>query len=142
VGAGLLSVLAHPSSITPTIGASGAIYGILMAYGMMFPDRLVYLYFLLPVKVKYFVAVLGAIAFVSAFVSSGTAVDHFAHLGGMVFAFVYMKGWLRPGAIRESYYRWRLGRMERRFRVHQGGRQTRPPLQQQPKRKEDDFWIN
>jgi len=143
VGAGLLSVLAHPSSIIPTIGASGAIYGILMAYGMMFPDRLVYLYFLLPVKVKYFVAVLGAIAFVSALVSTGTAVDHFAHLGGMAFAFIYMKGWLRPGAIRESYYRWRLSRMEKRFRVHQGGRQTRPPFQRESKpRKEDDFWIN
>ena len=63
-----------------------------MAYGMMFPERLVYLYFLFPVKVKYFVAVLGVITFMSAFGSSGSAVAHTAHLGGMVFAFLYLKG--------------------------------------------------
>jgi membrane associated rhomboid family serine protease len=139
VGAGLLSVLVHPSSMIPTIGASGAIYGIFMAYGMMFPDRLVYLYFLIPVKVKYFVAVLGAIEFFSAFAASGTPIDHFAHLGGMAFGFVYMKGWVRPAAIRENYYRWRMKQMERRFRVHQGGRQGPPPDR---KRKDNDFWIN
>jgi len=146
-GAGLLSILAHPSSPIPTIGASGAVYGVLMAYGMMFPDRLVYVSFLIPVKVKYFVAILGAIAFLSAFASTGTAVDHFAHLGGMAFAFLYMKGWTSPARIRESYYKWRLHRMERRFRLHQGGRKDRPtsrPPYSNPRsrRKEDDFWIN
>ncbi|HXK62621.1 MAG TPA: rhomboid family intramembrane serine protease [Acidobacteriota bacterium] len=144
-GAGLLSILAHPFSPIPTIGASGAIYGILMAYGMMFPDRLVYVSFLIPVKVKYFVALLGAIAFLSALSSSGTAIDHFAHLGGMVFAFLYMKGWTTPGRIQESYYKWRLRRMERRFRVLDGGRDDKPrPPYTDPRsrRKEDDYWIN
>jgi membrane associated rhomboid family serine protease len=146
VGAGILSILMHPWSPVPTIGASGAVYGVLMAYGMMFPDRMVYLNFLLPVKVKYFVAVLGAIAFLSAFFATGTAVDHFAHLGGMFFAFLYMKGWTTPGRIRESYYRWRLRRMERRFRVYEGGRKDRSPGPDRPyrnkRRKEDDYWIN
>ena len=65
IGAGLLSVAISPFSPIPIIGASGAVYGILMAYGMLFPERYVYLYFLFPVKVKYFVAVIGALAFFS-----------------------------------------------------------------------------
>jgi len=55
VGAGLLGWLTAFNSVTPTIGASGAVYGILVAYGMMFPNRPVYLYFLLPIKAKHFV---------------------------------------------------------------------------------------
>lgn len=133
IGAGILSIIFDPFSPIPTIGASGAIYGILLAYGMMFPDRLVYLYFLFPVKVKYFVAVLGIIAFVSALGSPGSPVAHVAHLGGMVFGFLYLKGWLSLSRIKQSYYRWRLNRMRRRFRVYESERR---------KRKDDDFWIN
>lgn len=136
VGAGLLSVIFDPFSLAPTIGASGAIYGILMAYGMMFPERYVYLYFLFPVKVKYFVAVLGLIAFVSALSSPGSTVAHVAHLGGMVFAFFFLKGWLSLSTLRQSYYRWRLKRMRDRFKVYESERSTRE------RRREDDFWIN
>lgn len=132
VGAGVLSVLADPSSQIPIIGASGAIYGILMAYGMLFPDRLVYLYFLFPIKVKYLVAVLGAIALVSALGAPGSNIAHVAHLGGMVFAFLYLRGWLFPSNIKQAYYRWRLNRMRRKFKVYESER----------RRKEDDFWIN
>ncbi len=63
IGAGLLSIAVQPFSPVPTIGASGAVYGVLMAYGLMFPERMVYLYFLFPVKVKYFVAFLGIVTF-------------------------------------------------------------------------------
>ena len=132
VGAGVLSVLFEPSSQIPTIGASGSVYGILMAYGMMFPERLVYLYFLFPVKVKYFVAVLGVITFMSAFGSSGSAVAHTAHLGGMVFAFLYLKGWLSISGIRQTYHRWRVRRMRERFKVYE----------RDERKREDDFWIN
>lgn len=136
VGAGVFSILFHPFSTIPTIGASGAIYGILMAYGMMFPNRYVYLYFLVPVKVKYFVAVLGLIAFLSALSTAQSPVDNFAHLGGMLIAFLYLKGLLSLSSIRQSYYRWKLKRMRSRFEVHEGRRS-------QPRRnRDDDYWIN
>ncbi len=133
VGAGFLSILAHPFSQVPTIGASGSIYGILMAYGMLFPNRIVHLYFLFPVKVKYFVAAMGLLALWMAIGSgSGDFVDHMAHLGGMVFAFLFLKGWLSPSKVRQAFFRWRLGRMRRKFKVYENERRG----------KEDDFWIN
>ena len=132
MGAGVLSIAFEPFSPIPTIGASGSVYGILMAYGMMFPERLVYLYFLFPVKVKYFIAILGVITFVSTFGSSGSTVAHVAHLGGMVVAFLYLKGWLSVSRLRQDYYRWRLKRMRNRFKVYDGERRKR----------EDDYWIN
>lgn len=132
VGAGVLSILFDPLGQTPTIGASGSIYGILMAYGMMFPDRQVYLYFLFPIKVKYFVAFLGAIAFFSALGTSGSTIAHVAHLGGMVFAFLYLKGWLSWSGMRQSSHRWRIKRMRERFKVYE----KKPPS------RKDDFWIH
>ncbi len=131
VGAGILSLVVNPVSAIPTIGASGSIYGILMAYGMMFPERLVYLYFIFPVKVKYFVAILGVITFVSALSTSGTPVAHVAHLGGMLVAFLYLKGWMSLSAVRQSYYRLKLKRARKRFKVYDENRRKR----------EDDFWI-
>lgn len=132
VGAGILSVVVQPFSQIPTIGASGSVYGILMAYGLLFPERLVYLYFLFPVKVKYFVAFLGIVTFISAIGSPGGPIAHMAHLGGMLFAFLYLKNWLSIGGIRQAYYRWRLKRMRERFRVYDSE-------QRKPK---DDFWIH
>ena len=132
MGAGLLSIAFQPFSLIPTIGASGAIYGILMAFGLLFPNRLVYLYFLFPVKVKYFVAVLGAFTFFSALNSSGSRIAHMAHLGGMVFAFLYMKGLLSPSGVRQTYFRWKLKRMRERFKVYDS----------EKRKQKDDFWIN
>ena len=132
VGAGTLSVLFDPLGQVPTIGASGSVYGILMAYGMLFPERLVYLYFLFPIKVKYFVAFLGAIAFFSTLNSSGSTIAHMAHLGGMIFAFLYLKGWLSWSSLRQSYFRWKLRRMRERFKVYE----------KKPPNREDDFWIH
>jgi membrane associated rhomboid family serine protease len=134
MGAGLLSIIVDPFSTTPTIGASGSVYGILMAYGMMFPERHVYLYFLFPVKVKYFVGVLGVLAFVSALGSPGSTIAHVAHLGGMVFGFLYLRGWLSLSGVRQSYYRWKLKRMRSRFKVYER-EEPKPP-------RDDDYWIN
>src|SRR5690348_16434542 len=87
-----------------TIGSSGAIYGILMAYALLFPDRLILFGFLIPIKVKYFVMIMGAVVFMNAFVHFGSGVSQVAHLGGLVVAFFMMRGqWLlkkiqRPAA--------------------------------------------
>ena len=91
VGSGLVWLLFNTGqSYSVLIGASGAIYGILIAYGMMFPNRTVYLYFMIPIKVKWFVVFLGAVAFLSLF-NNNTNISHLTHLSGMVIGFVYLR---------------------------------------------------
>ncbi len=77
------------------IGASGAVFGILLAFGMMFPNSLIYLYFAIPIKAKYFVMLYGAIELYMGFSGSQSNVAHFAHLGGMIFGFFLIKYWKR-----------------------------------------------
>ena len=79
----------------PTIGASGAVFGILLAFGMTFPNTLLYIYFFFPIKAKYFVIIYALIELYSGFSNNGDNVAHFAHLGGLVFGFVLIKLWQR-----------------------------------------------
>ncbi|NTU96699.1 MAG: rhomboid family intramembrane serine protease [Chlorobiaceae bacterium] len=94
IGAGIINLLATMGSPYPTVGASGAIYGVLLAFGMMFPDRYIFFYFLVPIKAKYFVAGYALIEFISGIGSktmgSGNMIAHFAHLGGMLIGFIYI----------------------------------------------------
>ena len=85
---------------TPTIGASGAVFGILLAFGMMFPNSLIYIYFAIPVKAKYFVMIYGAIELYSGIANNpADNVAHFAHLGGMVFGFFLIQYWKKKGTL-------------------------------------------
>jgi membrane associated rhomboid family serine protease len=78
----------------PTIGASGAVFGILLAFGWMFPNMLVYVYFLFPIKAKWIVIIYGAIELFSGISNNPSDnVAHFAHLGGMVFGFFLLYYW-------------------------------------------------
>jgi membrane associated rhomboid family serine protease len=94
IGAAVINLLATMGSPYPTVGASGAIFGVLLAFGMMFPDRYIFFYFLIPIKAKYFVAGYAFIEFISGFGSktmgSDNMVAHFAHLGGMLIGFIYI----------------------------------------------------
>lgn len=85
------------------LGASGAIYGILMAFGLLFPNtQLMLLIPPIPIKAKYLVLILGGIALYSGLNrGSGDNVAHFAHLGGMVFAFIMIKIWQQS---RDKFY--------------------------------------
>ena len=74
-----------------SMGDTGEFGSALVGAGNLFPERMVYLYFLFPIKVKYFISFLFVMAFFSAFGSSGTGIDHFAHLGGGLFAFLYLR---------------------------------------------------
>lgn len=77
-----------------TIGASGAVFGILLAFGMLFPNTMLYIYFAIPIKAKWFVVLYGAVELYSGIAnSSGDNVAHFAHLGGMLFGFILIKFW-------------------------------------------------
>ena len=75
------------------VGASGAVFGILLAFGMLFPNALIYLYFAIPIKAKYFVMIYGAIELFSGIYNRGSNVAHFAHLGGMVFGYFLLMYW-------------------------------------------------
>lgn len=94
IGAALINLIATMHSPYPTVGASGAIYGVLLAFGMMFPNRYIFLYFFFPIKAKYFIAGYALIEFVSGLGSremgSGSNIAHFAHLGGMLIGFIYI----------------------------------------------------
>jgi membrane associated rhomboid family serine protease len=96
VGAGILSFalsLSLRSNVDiPTIGASGAIFGVLVAYALMFPNRIIYLWFILPIKAKYLVGCFAILTFIASFQQpQGGGVAHFAHLGGMLIGFLYLK---------------------------------------------------
>jgi len=122
----LLSMFVGDMYDTVTIGASGAIYGLLLGYGMYFPNRSIYLYFIFPIPAKYFVMIVGAIAFFSALGGPGGGVAHTAHLGGLVVGYLYLKG-LRARPMDELKYRWlrwRMGRARSKFDVYSGGRSS------------------
>jgi membrane associated rhomboid family serine protease len=77
----------------PTVGASGAVYGVLMAFGLLFPNLYVYLYLLIPIRAKYFVFILIALQLYLGFFNKTSNVANFAHLGGMLFGFILLKLW-------------------------------------------------
>jgi membrane associated rhomboid family serine protease len=108
-----------------TVGASGAIYGVLLAYAIYFPHRPIYMYFVFPIPAKYFVMIIGAISLLSSLDGTGGGIAHTTHLGGLVAAYLYLKGGKRTHLMSEIKYRylkWRINRMRRRFDVYSGGR--------------------
>lgn len=88
--------------LTPTIGASGAVFGVLLAFGMLFPNtQLMLLFPPIPIKAKYFVIGYGLIELYLGIMQPGSNVAHFAHLGGMLFGFVMIKLWEKD---RNAFY--------------------------------------
>jgi membrane associated rhomboid family serine protease len=86
------------NSIPPVVGASGAVFGLLLAFGMLFPEQMIYIYFAIPIKAKYFVILYGLFElFTGVYGSSADNVAHFAHLGGMLFGFILIKYWRKKG---------------------------------------------
>jgi membrane associated rhomboid family serine protease len=125
VGAGICVVIGNAlygTLDTRTIGASGAIYGVLLAFGLLFPDTTVLFSFLFPIKAKYFVMIIGAIAFMSSFAGSGGGVSHVAHLGGMLFGYLYLRSQFKRvdffGSLRRQYEDWKVERARRKFQVY------------------------
>ncbi len=106
VGAGICTVLLTPYQRFPVIGASGAIYGLLLAFGWLFPNRPILIYFLFPIPAKYFVILYGFIEFIYASRGgTGGGIAHLTHLGGLLFGLIYMAYPVIHQRIRREYYR-------------------------------------
>jgi membrane associated rhomboid family serine protease len=87
-----------------TVGASGAIYGVLLAFGMLFPEDLIFIFPLpIPIKAKWFVCIYVGVELFSALGSTDTNVAHFAHLGGMLFGYILIRYWQKHSYYGEDY---------------------------------------
>ncbi len=91
------------AGIPNIVGASGSIYGLLLAFGVLFPNDRVYLYFLFPIRAKWFVLIFGLIELGSGIFGTADGVAHFAHLGGMVFGLLLIWWWRKKDREGESY---------------------------------------
>jgi membrane associated rhomboid family serine protease len=128
IGAGLLTVVASYvlGDLTAAlrgsiiIGASGAIYGLLLAYALYFPDRPIYMYMVFPIPAKYFVMIMGALAFFA----DNRGVANVTHLGGLLVGYLLLKGArFRPlSEMKYWYLRWKMYRTRKKFDVYSGGR--------------------
>lgn len=130
IGAGICTVLvtllpfagAQASYLVPTIGASGAVYGLLIAWGLLFPTRQILFMLIFPLPARVFVLIMGALAFFSAVSATNDGVANVAHLSGLLIGWLYLRG---PRDLRlelqSRLMRWRMDRMRRRFEVHRGG---------------------
>lgn len=121
VAQNLLYLQAHPSAVTEfvpqieafretflnsfnIIGASGSVFGLLLAFGMMFPNSEIYVYFLLPIKAKWFVVIYGGLELLYGVLGSADGVAHFAHLGGMLFGFLLIMAWRHYDSNNNGWY--------------------------------------
>lgn len=86
------------------VGASGAVYGLLLAFGMLFPNSLIYIYFLIPVKAKWFVLIYGGIEVLYCIFASSDGIAHIAHLGGMIFGLLLILLWKKRDRRRDTFY--------------------------------------
>jgi len=113
IGAGICTVLFTPEIYQhiPVIGASGAIYGILLAFAWLFPNRPIFIYFLFPIPAKYFVIIFGLIEFFASMGGPGGGVAHLTHLGGLLVGLFYMAYPTIRQKIRREYYKrkWSQG---------------------------------
>ena len=131
IGAAVLTVVlswmpfefTRPLYVSNVIGASGAIYGILLAYALYFPERQIIL-IVFPVPAKYAVMIIGAIAFYSSFSDAGRGVANVTHLGGLLVAYLFLKGArVHPLAeLKYRYLKWKINRVRKKFDVYSGGR--------------------
>lgn len=100
--AALMSI--HQLKMTPTVGASGAIYGVLMGYAMLYPDSVLTLIFPpVSMKAKWFVLIFAGIELFTGVTGVGGGIAHFAHLGGLIFGYILIYLWKKKGALYSRY---------------------------------------
>lgn len=132
VGAALLNILVKvifPSPIEGvTVGASGAIYGLLMAMAVLFPDRQMWLIpFPVMVSMRMFALIMGAFAFFSSLGAAGDGISHISHLGGMLVGWLYLRRGSYFYTLRNTLNDWQRRRMRRKFEVYMRDHRNDPP---------------
>ena len=115
-----------PLYLSLTIGASGAIFGVMLAYALYFPHRPILVMFVFPVPAKYFVMIMGAISLLASLSASSGGIAHTTHLGGLAAGYLYLK---KPrlnvkAEIQYRFVKWRINKMRRKFDVYPGGREN------------------
>lgn len=144
VGAGIVNIIVKTvidpaglgTSLIPTIGASGAIYGVLIAAAIVFPDRQVWLIpFPITLPMRIYVLVMGAIEFFSTLGSSGDNVSHVCHLGGMLIGYLYLRRGSYLYQVRNQWSDWRHAHLKKKFEVYQRTHRDQPP-------RPPDDWVN
>ena len=144
VGAGIITILVkvtpmlwgHRPEDTPTIGASGAIFGILIANAILFPDRRIWLFPLpLTIPMRPFVAVMAAVQFFSTLGETGDNVSHLCHLGGMLIGWIYLRRGSFLYRVRNEMADWRFERNRKKFQVYMKKSKEEPPSR-------PDSWVN
>ena len=94
----------HALKVTPTVGASGAVFGLLMGYAMLYPDSVMGLVFPpITMKAKWFVLIYAAIELITGVTGTMDGIAHFAHLGGLIFAFMLLWYWRKKGTLYSRY---------------------------------------
>jgi len=123
LGAGLATCATFRNSTT--YGASGAVFGVMLAFAMLFPDRTIYFWFIFPMRAISFVLLCAAIELLQ-LLNLPDGVAHTAHLGGMLFGWLYMKrAWRVPGFFSDLRWRWRRRRLRVIERDDRDGRDDR-----------------
>jgi membrane associated rhomboid family serine protease len=144
IGAALINILVKTildprgvgSATVPTIGASGAIYGILLASAVLYPDRRIWLIpFPVMIPMKIYVLGAGAIEFFSTLGSTGDNVSHVTHLGGMLVGYLYLRRGSWFFRARNSVTDWKRTRARRKFEVYMRKNRNEPPSR-------PDNWVN
>lgn len=147
ISAGLITVAVktildpHPITATspamiPTIGASGAIYGVLLAAAMIFPDRQVMLIpFPVTMPMRVYVLIMGAMEFFFTLGSSGDNISHVCHLGGMLAGYLFLRRGSFLYTFRNYYSDWKRRRLRHKFEVYQREHRDKPP-------DHPDNWVN
>jgi len=144
IGAGFINVLVKTAldphglgtSLVPTIGASGAIYAVLVAAAIMFPDRQVWL-IPFPVQIPMRIYVLAAVA-IEFFATLGPGEDnvsHVTHLGGILIGYIYLRRGSFMYRARNGYLDWKRKRARRKFEVYARDHRDEPPTR-------PDNWVN
>jgi membrane associated rhomboid family serine protease len=125
-------------SMIPTIGASGAIFGILMAAAVLFPDRRIYM-ILPPVELpmRVYVFIMGALAFFGTMGATGDKVSHVSHLGGMLVGYLYLRRGSFFFGLRNRMTDWKHERMRKRFEVYMKDHDHKSEPPSRP-----DRWVN
>lgn len=144
VGAGLIEVIVkaipilwgHRPSDIPTIGASGAIFGILIANAILFPDRRIWLIpFPVSIPMRPYVAAMAAVEFFLTLGSSGDGIGHLCHLGGMLVGWLYLRRGSFLYSVRNTVTDWQHKRTRKRFEVYINKHKKEPPSR-------PDNWVN